>query len=332
MAHDVIDDLERRLRTARPAAAAVDPDAFDGELLARVRDQPIARRRTVPRAVALPVAAGVSLTATAVVVLGGPGDVGGPSSAAAISQALRWLTPPPGTILHAASTETQGGQTTTHEFWESADDPASERELVGGARDYETSGDAIYDPSTDTIYEASDKPTGPEIAAADKRKRAFLKNHAKVAPAKNPKPAPAEKTQAVPGTPGIGKPGDESLPAADPIVTKMRILLQAGRAVVKGREVHDGTDAWAITLSADAGRPPWTLWVSAADGRPLEVRDPGRDASEAPQVIRWTTYEVLPDTNADRVLTLTGAHPGARVVHDPAQADAAVQRLTPPNP
>ena len=43
MAHDVTDDLERRLRAARPRAAHIDEDAFDADLLARVREQPIAR-------------------------------------------------------------------------------------------------------------------------------------------------------------------------------------------------------------------------------------------------------------------------------------------------
>jgi hypothetical protein len=69
--------------------------------------------------------------------------------------------------------------------------------------------------------------------------------------------------------------------------------------------------------------------VSADDGKPLELRDPGRDANEAPQVIRWTTYEVLPETGADALLTLTGAHPSARVVDDPAQVEAATERLAP---
>ncbi|HEX4671649.1 MAG TPA: hypothetical protein VH279_05255, partial [Solirubrobacteraceae bacterium] len=90
MEHDVTNDLERRLRAARPRAACADESAFDAELLARVRKQPIAARRSVPRAAAVPVAVGVTLTATAVVVLaGGPGGVGGPSSAAAITQTLR---------------------------------------------------------------------------------------------------------------------------------------------------------------------------------------------------------------------------------------------------
>ena len=93
--------------------------------------------------------------------------------------------------------------------------------------------------------------------------------------------------------------------------------------VVTGRELHDGVEAWAISLKPDVGRPVWTLWVSAADGKPLELRDPGRDASEQPQVIRWSTYEVLPGAQADRVLTLTGAHPSARVVHDAAPVEDA---------
>ena len=117
------------------------------------------------------------------------------------------------------------------------------------------------------------------------------------------------------------------MPAGDPIVAKVRILLQQGRAVVAGRAIHNGTDAWAISLRPDAGRPVWTLWVSAADGKPLELRDPGRDGSEQPQVVRWATYQVLPNSDASRLLTLQGAHPSARVVHDPAQTAAANQRL-----
>jgi hypothetical protein len=313
--HDVTDGLQLRLRAARPRAARVDEDAFDAELLARVRDQPIAaRHRAVPRAVAVPVAAGAALTATAVVMLGGgPGDVGGPSSASAITQALHWLDPPAGTILHVRSVETMGAQTTTRELWQSADHPASQRELTEGAHSFETSGDALYDPATNTIYDA---PAGAPIAGdagARKSKRAGTK----VAPA---------------GAPGTGKPGGEAMPAGDAIVDKVRILLQEGHMTVTGREVHNGTSAWAISLKPDVGRPVWTLWVSATDGKPLELRDPGRDATEQPQVIRWPAYEVVRDADADRLLTLTGAHPSARVVHDAAQFDAAERRLMAPKP
>ncbi len=289
MEHHMTDDLERRLRAARPPMAHADENAFDEDLLARVREQPIAARRAVPRAVAVPVAAGLTITATALVMLaGGPGDVGGPSSASAVTQALRWLNPPHGTILHARSVETQGGRTTTREFWQSADDPAAAREVLSGAERSETAGDARYDPATDTIYEP-----------------------------------PA-------GAPSAGKRGDKALPAGDPAVAKVRTLLQEGRMVVRGREIHNGVDAWAISLKPDVGRPVWTLWVSAADGKPLELRDPGRDASEQPQVIRWSAYEVLPGAQANRVLTLTGAHPSARVVHDAARAETATRRQAKP--
>jgi hypothetical protein len=298
--HDLTDDLDRRLRAARPRTARVDESAFDAELLARVRDQPIARRRTIPRAVALPVAAGVTLTATAVVMLGGgPGDVGGPSSASAIAQTLRWLDPPAGTILHVRSVETMGGQTTTRELWQSADHPDSARELIDGAHSFESSGGALYDPATDTIY-------------AD--------------PAKPPTATRAPRSTSAP------KPRNETLPAGDPIVDKVRMLLQKGQMAVTGRELHNGTQAWAVSLKPDVGRPVWTLWVSAADGKPLELRDPGRDANEQPQVIRWPTYEVLPDSGASQLLTLTGAHPSAHVVHDATQTAAAEKRLTPPSP
>jgi hypothetical protein len=312
MEHAVTDALDRRLRAARPPMARADEYAFDAELLARVREQPIAARRTVPRAVAVPVAAGVTLTATAVVMLGGwPGDVGGPSSASAITQALHWLNPPPGAILHVRSVETTGAQTTTRELWQSADQPGSERQLIEDAHTFETSGAALYDPATDTIYDA---PAAPPTRG-DRT---------------GTKPGPAGPEVAAPGGPASGKPGDAPLPAGDPIVNKVRMLLQQGRMSVTGREMHNGTDSWAISLKPDVGRPVWTLWVSAADGKPLELRDPGRDASEQPQVIRWPTYEVLPGSDADQLLTLTGAHPSAHVVHDAAQAAAAEERLEPP--
>ncbi|MDX6663834.1 MAG: hypothetical protein QOG68_40 [Solirubrobacteraceae bacterium] len=314
MEHELTDDLERRLRAARPRMARADESAFDAELLARVREQPIAARRTVPRVVALPVAAGVALTAAAVLTLGGgPGEVGGPSSAFAVTQTLRWLEPPAGTILHVRSVETMGSRTTTRELWQSADRPGSERMVTEGSQTFETSGGAIYDPATDTIYDATTNPTEVDLSG--------------------PKRVDAKRARGSVGAPKAGKPGDGSMPAADPIVGKVRVLLQDDQMVVTGREVHNGTDSWAVSLKPDAGRPVWTLWVSAADGKPLELRDPGRDASEQAQVIRWPTYEVLPASgDADRLLTLTGAHPSAHVSHSAEQAQAAVERLMAPKP
>src|SRR3954469_6496366 len=113
MGNDLIEDVDRRLRAARPASAEPDWDTIDADRLARVREQPVARKGTVPK-LAVPVAAGVTVTAAAAVMLvGGPGDVGGPSSAAAITQAMRWLDPPPHTVLHTRAVETRRGERTT---------------------------------------------------------------------------------------------------------------------------------------------------------------------------------------------------------------------------
>jgi hypothetical protein len=206
-----------------------------------------------------------------------------------------------------------GARTTTREMWQSADHPDSERQAVEGTHDFETSGNALYDPATDTIY---DPPAAPPPTAAD------------VAKAEH-----AGKTVKSADAAGRSKPGNGSLPAGDPVVDKVRMLLQEDRMEVRGREVHNGVDVWAISLKADVGRPVWTLWISAADGKPLELRDPGRDSSEQPQVIRWPTYEVLPGgSDASRLLTLAGAHPSAHVVRDGAQIEAAERRLMPPKP
>jgi hypothetical protein len=355
------DDLDRRLRAARPRAAEVDETAFDPILLARVRALPVARRRRVPRTVAVPVAIGATAAATAAVMLAGPHDVGGPSAASALTQTLRWLKPPHGTILHARSIETEGGRTTVHEFWQSADHPQLQRERIEGAATYELAGDAIYDAATNTIYTGPQSaggkaPANGEAPAVDKRRAADIARSAddavKAAKIKADKgagttgapPVDADKalakraaeaagTQPAKAPASAGASSDRikvnpaTLPAGDPIVTKVRVLLQMHRATVVGREQHDGVATWAISLNQGLGRPAWRLWVDAATGRPVELRDPGRPGQQ-PQVIRWTTYEVLrPGTDPGAALTLTAAHPGARVVHDLDQWQAAEQRL-----
>jgi hypothetical protein len=283
MAHDL--EIDRRLREARPRAAVPDPEAFDARLLDNVRRQPIAARGGVSRTIALPAAAVAALAVAALVMLGGsPAGVGGPSAASAITRALHWLNPPSGTVLHARSTETQGGRTTIREVWQSADDPAAERLIVStGARRYETSGGDLYDPATNTIYGVTEKPSPPH---------------------------------------------EFELISGDPIVQKVRTLLARGDMEVSGPMTHNGTSAFAIALKPTAGRPTWTLWVSAADGKPLELRDPGRDASEPQQVITWSSYEVLSGSSATTQSSLRTAHPTARIVGDSAQVDAALARLT----
>ncbi|MDA0181351.1 hypothetical protein OJ997_13680 [Solirubrobacter phytolaccae] len=276
--------IEHRLRASRPEAADVDEDAFDADLLAQVMRLPETPSRSVGRRVVIPVAtAGATLAAAATVMFaGGPGDLGGPSSAVAIEQALRWFSPPDGTVLHVRSVETQDGRTTTRESWQDADTPTNSREILDGPIRYETAGDGLYDPTTDTIYKA---------------------------------PKPATKDDPV-----------ESI-VGDPVVKKVRFGLTEQFLTVTGRGRHNGQDAWEIALKPDAGRPVWKVWVSAEDGKPLELSDPGRDAGEAPSSIRWETYEVLEGDAAARLTTLEGAHPTATVVRDRARVEAAFERV-----
>jgi hypothetical protein len=283
----------------------VNDDAFDADLLARVRAQPIPPRRTVPR-VAAPIAVGVTITAAAgVMLVGGPSDVGGPSSAEAIAQTLHWLTPSPGTVLHVRSVETRGGHVVTRELWQSADHPESERLRIDGATDYEVAGKSFYDPVTDTIFDSGTRSPKPGRPRAEK---------------------PAGKTEVkqagMEGAPVPGPRGE--VITGDPIVFKVRTLLRAGHMTVNGREDHNGTSAWRISLKPEIDRAVWTLWVSAHDGKPLELRDPG----DGHQVIRWPVYELLRGSRAPHTLSLTTAHPSARVVTDPGQVAAARERLT----
>jgi hypothetical protein len=107
----------------------------------------------------------------------------------------------------------------------------------------------------------------------------------------------------------------ESAPSGDPLIARVRVQIADGAAAVRGRELHDGVDAWKIALTSGDG-PPSILWVRADDGRPLAL-----DGA------RWTTYEVL-DRDAAAV-TLREAHPDARVVKDAARYTALITLTRP---
>jgi hypothetical protein len=190
-------------------------------------------------------------------------------------------------VLHTRAVETQGESTQVVEFWQAADHPGAARTRVTG------SGPA-FETAGDQLYDPS--------------------------------------TDVIYDVPGGDKDGKSPVPIGgsalgDPMVTKVRMLLQRGDMVVSGPEDHGGTRAYVIALKPDVGRPVWRLWVSAADGRPLELSDPGRDANEAPQEIRWPVYEVVPAADASSSLSLPAAHPDARVVDDADAAGAAMQRI-----
>lgn len=165
MANDVITELDRRLTAARPAAA--DPTAYacDPDLLARLRAMPVDSRRALPAKLATPAVAGVAVVLAGALLLGGgPARVGTPSAAAAVTQALHWMTPAPGTILHTRSIESDRGSQIVREFWESGDDPSVQRQRTTGGTDFEFAADGFYDPATNTIYTANriemPSPTG----------------------------------------------------------------------------------------------------------------------------------------------------------------------------
>ncbi len=294
-------DVDERLRAARPPVPDAEPDR---ELLTRVMREPVARRTRRP--LALPAVAVVALAAAAIVLAGGDR----PDSAVALSQAMRWFDPPAGKVVHSVMVDDAGR---TREFWQDLD-------RLEGARMIEPSGlevaeGAIFDPATNTIYEDDgERPAGkgPD-ANADAIKRAKLA-------ADKPGRAGVE-----PATSGRTHPR-EIVPRGDPLVTKVRVLIDDGRAAVRGREVHDGVEAWKITLTDTADRDPWVLWVRADDGKPLAIDDPGNPArGSSPTRSRWTTYEVLDRDAAP--LTLRAAHPDATVVHDGARFDALLARV-----
>ena len=190
---------------------------------------------------------------------GGPGDVGGPSSASAITQALRWLTRRTARSCTSAASRPRAGGRPRASSGSRPTIPPRRARCSSGAAGSRPSGDALYDPATNTIYDRR--------AGARARSRQ----------ARRPGPAGRRSGRRQGPDPAAGGP-------------------DGGHA---GARCHNGVDAWAISLKPDVGRPVWTLWVSAADGKPLELRDPGRDASEQPQVIRWPTYEVLPGARGE---------------------------------
>ena len=301
-------DVDERLRDARPPVPDAEPDRA---LLAQVMAQPVDRRRRRP--VAVPVAALAALAVAAIVLLGGDR----PDSAAAISQAMRWFDPPAGKVVHSVMVDDAGR---TREFWQDVDQLERSRTIEPGG--LEIGPGAIYDPATDTIYEDdAARPPGkgpdPDRDAVKRAKIAADDPAGSETRPEEPKVAPAASG---------GVQTKEIVPRGDPLITKVRVLIDDGRAAVRGREVHDGVDAWKIMLTDTADREPWVLWVRADDGKPLAIDDPGNPLrSKAPEHSRWTTYEVLDRDAAP--LTLRDAHPGARVIRDGARFDALLTRL-----
>jgi hypothetical protein len=330
MRHPGDDVIERRLRAAGPPEADA---GVDLELLRRVMAQPDppapSRRRG---RVALPVAA-VAVVAAAVAFVGaGPSKLGGPTGArAAMARSLHWFDPPAGTILHVRSEMTsRGAGTLTQESWQSVDHPAQGRRAEPGVETDATG--ALYDVAANTIYAWVPPPkatirqrietaiaakikaaraagAGPEVIARLRRDRRTILRGLVV------KRRPAAPT------------GPETK-AGDALVNQMRGLLRSGEATVGEETVHDGVAAFPITFSPGSAR--WTMWARADDGRPLELRIDGTDpVAPGLETVRWPVYEVASGDQADRLLTVAGAHPDARVVRSAQAWQDALQRLYP---
>ena len=99
---------------------------------------------------------------------------------------------------------------------------------------------------------------------------------------------------------------------------------------VTGREMHNGIDAWAISLKPDA-RP------AGLDALGLRRRrQAARAARSRPRRERAAAGHPLADLRGaarragEPLLTLTGAHPSARVVHDAARAETATRKQAKP--
>lgn len=275
--------------------------ASDLELLERVMAHPVDRRRRRP--VAIPAVAVATLVATVFVLLGG----NRPDSASALSQAMHWFDPPAGKVLHSLVVDETGN---TREIWQDVDHPERSRTVLPGG--YEVGAGAIYERATNTIYEddGTGKRLGPD-PKADAAKQAKLANAGRTG-------SETQRDEAKAGT--IQKTPAETAPSGDPLIAKVRVLIAEGHAAVRGREGHDGVEAWKIMLTS-GGRPPWVLWVRADNGMPLAIDDPGDPARDkAPEHSRWTKYEVLDGDAAP--LTLREAHPDARVVKYGARFDA----------
>ena len=241
------DAVEQRLRAARPPAAGVDPEAFDGALLDRVRRGPAPapprrRRRTLPAA-ALVTAAVVA----ALLLLLSGGTPGLPGSApagaeAAVRQALRWFAPAPGTILHfrseLVSVAPDGTRhTLAQEVWQSVDHPERQRHLErSGAGAAEAVLGDVYDPATNTIYE--EVAPGPRRRAQLRKAIAAKLAAARAAGASRDdlRKMRADAHEALGGA--TDHAGGDSAPAGDPTVARIRILLDGGKATLGARTMH----------------------------------------------------------------------------------------------
>jgi hypothetical protein len=342
MAPVLTDPVDRRLRAARPEAAEVAADVAERPeaqaLMACVRSEPVEPRRRHGRPLPRRAAAALALAAAGVVALTGlPGSDTGPQPALAgpISMAVRWFDPAPGTVLHYRNTltsSTPNGWTGTlrQEGWQSVEHPDQSRLMsVHDGIPAESARDGIYDPATDTVY--LNVPPGRHQLAKLERAIAL-----KIAAARDDGVSQQDiarmrrdARQAIERNAGAAD-GSASRPTAgDPSVAEIRTALEQRRARVTGRDSQGGIEAYVIELDPQGPTVRWTLRTAVSDGRPLALRIDNGPGTPALETISWQTYEVLPGGESQQLVTVRGAHPGARLVRDADALDAATARLYP---
>jgi hypothetical protein len=276
---------------------------FQQELESAIRrDRTRHRRQLVLRS-------GITVAAAAAVALGALSAVPrtGPSVVERAAAALRTAE---GTILHTVLVGTltgpNGPKDLRIETWQASSRPHDQLQIIAaGGRQFEaamTDGvGQLYDPQTNTIYVSRSQPTNadtPDKARATKWKTG------------------ADKAE-VSGKEGTVVAADDTYRA------KILGLLESGKVHEAGREAIDGRNA--IRLVSDDGSV--TLLVDTDSYEPIEWRV-SQDGQTA--VTSFPTYERLPATDADAaLLSLPGRHPDATLDDDPADYEAALERLNP---
>lgn len=110
----------------------------------------------------------------------------------------------------------------------------------------------------------------------------------------------------VAATPGRNGRGAEDFAAT------LRAMVQQGQAMVDSTTTFDGVRAYKLTVTGSSDKfLNGTAYVDATTYRPLEIDTTGGGG----EVIKFSAYDYLPANAANmRLLDVTAAHPGARVV------------------
>ena len=100
----------------------------------------------------------------------------------------------------------------------------------------------------------------------------------------------------------------------------LRALVQSGQATVVGSATIHGVPAYKLTVSGSPAQfLNGTAYVAKSNFHPLLI-----ETTKDGGTIRYQTYEYLPATQANlKLLDLAAAHPGAKVINEPAQPSSS---------